>query len=164
MDWEALGAIGELLGSIGVLITIVYFGMQLKRMQTSEQISIQSGIAQARIGLHNQRIDHMDLLVKANSGNEIGDVEVEKLRNVYGSEASTMFFAYLNFRNLGQDGQIQARNFARYIRDNPGLERFWVDQNEYGGPFHGMSNPAWKAWSESVDQHLKTVKAQRRAD
>ena len=136
MDWEALGAIRRIAGvNRRADNDCVFWYAVKKKLRASEQISIQSGIAQARIGLHNQRIDHMDLLVKANSGNEIGDVEVEKLRNVYGSEASTMFFAYPNFRNLGQDGQIQARNFARYIRDNPGLERFWVDQNEYGGPF-----------------------------
>jgi len=160
MDWDAIGAIGELLGSAGVLITIVYFGIQLKRIETSTQVSIASGIAQSRIGINHQRIDQAELLVKANSGEAVSDVEVEKLRSVYLSEASTMFFAYINFRSLGQDGQIQTRNFACYLRDNPGLERFWREQYEHGDPFRGMSNPTAQSWRESVEQQLKYVKEQ----
>ena len=71
MDWNALGAIGEVLGSVGVLITIVYFGLQIRRMQTLTQISIASGVADRCIHLHNQRFEHVELLLKANSGSEV---------------------------------------------------------------------------------------------
>jgi len=35
LDWNAIGAIGELLGSVGVLITLVYLAMQIKQNTSS---------------------------------------------------------------------------------------------------------------------------------
>jgi hypothetical protein len=32
MNWDAMGAIGETLGSLGVLITLVYLAIQVKSM------------------------------------------------------------------------------------------------------------------------------------
>ncbi len=163
MNWDAIGAIGEVLGSIGVLITIVYFGVQLNKTQVSMRISIAAGIAQARVDLNNQRLDYMDLLVRANAGDDVNEVERERLRSIYGSEAATMLFAFLNFRNLGHDGQIQARNFARFLRDNPALEGFWELENERGERYSGMArNVPWEEWIESVSGHLFAVKARPR--
>jgi hypothetical protein len=159
MNWEALGAIGELLGSVGVLFTIVYFGVQLKRMQTSTRVSIMASIAQSRVALSNQRLDHMELLCKANAGDQVTDVEVEKLRSIYVSEASQMMFAFMNFRDLGGDGKIQARNFARYIRDNPGLARFWSEEDEGGQRYNEVPNPQNVRWRASVNQQLESIGA-----
>jgi hypothetical protein len=116
MDWNAVGAIGEVLGSVGVLITIVYFGVQIRRMQTSTAISIAAGVADRRVQLHIQRLEHVELLLKANSGSEVSDLDWEKLRILYNSEAAHMWFAFLNFWNIGSSGQTQVINFARFLR------------------------------------------------
>ena len=33
MNWEAIGAVGEMLGAVGVIVTLVYFGLQLGGIQ-----------------------------------------------------------------------------------------------------------------------------------
>ena len=44
-NWEAIGAIGEVLAAIGVIATLIYFGLQLKRH--SQQMRIQNLRGQA---------------------------------------------------------------------------------------------------------------------
>jgi len=34
MNWEAIGAIGEIAGAIAVVVTLVYFAMQLRQYAT----------------------------------------------------------------------------------------------------------------------------------
>jgi hypothetical protein len=163
MDWNALGAIGEVLGSVGVLITIVYFGLQIRRMQTSTQISIASGVADRRIQLINQRMEHVELLMKANSGSEVSDIEREKLRGLYDSEASHMWFAFMNFWSIGSSGQVQAINFARFLRKNPGLTIFWQEEHEEDR-YRDKPNPVWSSWVESVERELETQRSRYGAD
>jgi hypothetical protein len=45
LNWEAIGAIGEVLGALGVVLTLIYFGVQLKRQ--SQQLKIQNFRGQA---------------------------------------------------------------------------------------------------------------------
>jgi hypothetical protein len=45
MNWEAIGALGEVFGALGVVITLVYFGVQLKRF--SQQMKVQNVRGQA---------------------------------------------------------------------------------------------------------------------
>lgn len=39
MNWEAIGAIGEIAGAIGVIVTLVYLAMQLRQNTRASQIA-----------------------------------------------------------------------------------------------------------------------------
>lgn len=47
MNWEAIGAVGEALGSIAVLVTLIYLAIQIRQntaqQKREELISIQHG-------------------------------------------------------------------------------------------------------------------------
>jgi len=47
MNWEAIGAVGEILGAVAVLITLVYLAIQIRQstaqQKREELVSIQHG-------------------------------------------------------------------------------------------------------------------------
>ncbi len=46
MNWDAIGAIGEILGALGVLVTLVYLATQIRENTRSLQaVSLQSVLA-----------------------------------------------------------------------------------------------------------------------
>ena len=67
MNWEAIGAIGEFVGAIGVIASLVYVGYQIKETRKAAR----AAIAQARTDLGVQLIssrytsDIADVLVKS---------------------------------------------------------------------------------------------------
>ncbi len=67
MTWEAIGAIGEFVGAIGVIASLVYVGYQIKETRKAVRVTI----AQARTDLGVQLIssrytsDIADVLVKS---------------------------------------------------------------------------------------------------
>ena len=47
MDWEAIGAIGEIIGAIAVLLTIVYLADQIKQNTKAVKAATQQAISDA---------------------------------------------------------------------------------------------------------------------
>ena len=39
MDWEAIGAVGEIVGAAGVLVTLAYLATQIKLSRQSDRIA-----------------------------------------------------------------------------------------------------------------------------
>ncbi len=45
MNWEAIGAIGEIAGAIGVIVTLMYLAIQLRQNTNASQVAaIQSSM------------------------------------------------------------------------------------------------------------------------
>ncbi len=58
MNWEAMGAIGETVGAIGVILSLVYLALQIRH--SSEQTRINTKSVQATA--YQQLIDHHSVL------------------------------------------------------------------------------------------------------
>ena len=158
LDWNAIGAIGEALGSVGVLMTLIYFGLQIRRSDTAMQSATTSTAQVARLMLNEQRLQLAELLLKANSGSELTDLERSRLQVLFNSEYSTIFFVYLNSRRHGLDGAVQARNFAILVCDNPAIERLWKQANDrLEHDWVGVSNTDQDVWLQDVNRHLEQV-------
>lgn len=152
MNWDAIGAIGELLGSIAVVVTLLYLVRQLKSTEIATLNSTQSSIQLGRVTVNSQRFDHLDLVLRANKGEQLSDLEYEQLKLLYQNEGATMFFTYLNFRRLGEDGTIQAFNLARFLFENPGMMRVWRAENDKW-PAAG----ALQKWRDQVNEQLELL-------
>jgi len=162
MNWDAIGSIGEVTGSIGVLITLIYFGVQLRKSETAMLNSATSAMQVARINSNDQRLEHIELIQKANAGEELLEVERARLQLVFQSEYQTMLFSFMNQRRMGNSGAVQARNFARFLCDNPAFEYIWFDTSEQiKRDFRGLPNPMLDDWFEMVGNQLSEVKSNR---
>ena len=92
MDWEAIGSIGEAVGALAVLATLIYLAVQTKQTR----LAVESGSAVTTQNLYsawrNTFIEspHLaDLVAKANSGAELS----EKERLQFHFFCDEMFFA-----------------------------------------------------------------------
>ena len=150
MNWEAISAVGELLSSFAVVVTLIYLVRQIRSAEVATLNSTQSSIQLARLSVNSQRFDHLDLILRANKGEALTELESAQLRILFENEHSAMFFTYLSFRRAGMDGVAQARNFARFLMLNKAMRDMcrlefedWPAQNE-----------PTRDWRESVEKHL----------
>ena len=51
MNWEAAGALGEILGAIGVILTLVYLAIQIKRNTAALRVNAMQDLSQASVEL-----------------------------------------------------------------------------------------------------------------
>ena len=77
---QLLGNYGEFVGAIAVVGTLIYFGVQLRKTERAMANSFFSGMQLARLTGNSQLLEHVDLVVNANSGAELDATQVEKLR------------------------------------------------------------------------------------
>ena len=78
MDWDAIGAVGEWVGALAVLITLVYLTIQIKqsaktqKAQTHQQMT-HDRAQNVREFLHNREL--RDAVAKSTAGHEVDDNE-----------------------------------------------------------------------------------------
>ena len=159
---QLLGNFGEFVGAIAVVATLIYFGVQIKKTELAMTNSFQSGMQLARLTSNSQLLEHVDLVINANSGEELDETQRQTLRILCRSEADMMFFAFLNVRNLGGDGARQARTFARYLCENPAMETLWrIEREKELRDNRDVSNSVRDRWLKSVTDQLLAIQSNR---
>ena len=64
MNWEALGAIGEIIGAVAVLATLYYLAAQIKMQNRELEKSNKNVTAQLSIDINNMLINNFDALMR----------------------------------------------------------------------------------------------------
>ena len=131
MNWETIGAIGELVGAIGVISSLVYVGYQIKETQKA----VRAATAQARTDLGVQLIssrytsDIADVLVKSQSDPEsltksehfklksFFSAHVRHCQNLFYQQLQGLLDAYFSFG--------VARVTAYWVRNYPWAAEEW---------------------------------------
>ena len=73
MNWEAIGAIGELLGALGVVITLVYLAVQIRQNTQSMEEGRRLALAQT----YQMRADALQNMVVHASSSDLGGIVVK---------------------------------------------------------------------------------------
>ncbi len=119
MNWEAIGAVGELAGALAVVITLVYFARQLRSMQTSTFSEELRAITTDEIQLEKLRLEHSGILVRGNSGEELSSQEIYEIARIFNAHETFAFHGHLREKALGYEVDIRATSFATLLEDNP---------------------------------------------
>ena len=119
MNWQAMGAMGELLGAIAVLATLVYLAVQVRRLIVDSKNDLISKIDDGTRQLRQLFIDHADLIIRANDAEELNEKDKFVLRQIYGSNQSFYFHRYLRSTVAGSDVTVTAENFAGMLNGIP---------------------------------------------
>ena len=64
MNWDALGAIGEIIGAVAVLVTLFYLAAQIKMQNRELEKSNENVTAQLSVDLNNVFINNFDALMR----------------------------------------------------------------------------------------------------
>jgi hypothetical protein len=71
MNWEAIGAIGEIMGATVVVITLIYLAAQMKQNTLALRSSHLEDWAASDSSISDFRAQHADVLAKAYSGDSL---------------------------------------------------------------------------------------------
>ena len=147
MNWEAIGAIGEIVGAAGVIVTLAYLAAQIRHSnRVSEHASFKNILALAISAFHEM------------SEGENGDVIMKGLRNydeltgreklVFDNVVHSWFTViasalFSRDRDLVDDESID--NFGYILRTRffpySGIQSWWRESN-------GVFRPEAKRWFE----------------
>lgn len=113
MDWEAIGATAELLGAIGVIVSLFYLAYQIRRNSESVEAATALSISEAtqqRLLVPAQSPELAGAILRAFRGEVLSDVEREQVR----------FFTRASMRGIENSfiqygrGMISGEAFAGY--------------------------------------------------
>jgi hypothetical protein len=100
VNWDAIGAIGQILGSVGVLITLVYLSLQIRhaRMETrrsTSSVRVSSASQQLMAFAADERLARIWTKANLGLGTEIPPfmTELVRLTSVTTEEAASLLFA-----------------------------------------------------------------------
>jgi hypothetical protein len=167
---EDLGNIGDFLGGIGVVVTLIYLALQIR--QNSSQVAqntkaVQSNAYQAITQNHNSYnewfVTHRDLaelLIKANTDPDSID-DVDQLR--LGGMSSSMYRNFENLREQFRAGLVTEAQWLGWSRlltgmltMNPAHRFFWSQGGSdlYTPDFRGYINELLSAIGEVRSKDL----------
>ena len=129
MNWEALGAIAELVGAVGAIVAIVYLAVQIRSNTGALRAQARYSISDLVLSISLFRAEHADRYAKLKSGNDLtpGDLEFR-----YWSHMQMMLHAetYLQHFEVGLMPESHWRAYARWIEayvHSNGFREFWED-------------------------------------
>jgi hypothetical protein len=147
MNWEAVGAVAELLGAIGVIGSLVYLAKQIKANSDNVTQNTKALISNRDISSNESVLEIMGsqirnpdlaaLTMKGNSGSEtLSDVE----RYQYSMVLSSMFESHQTFYIQQRGESISPELWAYYsnvfdgICRSPGVRTWWEQNRERFNP------------------------------
>lgn len=148
MNWQAIGAIGEILGAIAVVLTLIYLALQFRGMKA--QIN-NDALGQVQAADHNlvlMMLENAELMSKANGDPELSAVERYKLQQILDAHVSRRFHHYLQTVVVQANAKVPPRTLADTLRSNPALLEIWKEQER-------SKDRVVREFQESVDDFLE---------
>ena len=135
MNWDAIGAIAEVLGVIAVFVTLVYLAYQLRQNNILLKEQAKYHMLQNLISYHDKFVDNPEL-VKTMYGQQLSEAENLHLRRLSGAVA--IFFRW-NWEYLRAQERIFGftdvpTNAFAYEYSKANLGEFWDDVKQIYDP------------------------------
>lgn len=130
MNWDAIAAIAEGLGAVGVIATVIYLAFQIRQNTQSIQGSTAQSIMSQEIGLYALLAKHASVYRRGCANlTELDSDEIVVFEYLVSAEQSQMYSAYVQFHK----NQIPESLWRAYIADwmdklqIPGFQFVWAD-------------------------------------
>lgn len=136
MNWEAIGAVGEIVGAMAVVISLVYLASQIRIQNTESQVASMHEISEAyRDSLANFADGEIAAIsLKANNDFEsLTDIEVMQLIASVQRVFRVWEEAFIQFQKGRLDTRMwrpMNRQFLSYL-SFPFCQRVWELRNDY---------------------------------
>jgi hypothetical protein len=136
MNWDAIGALGELAGATGVVLSLVYVAVQIRDNTRSQQAATYHAMISAKnqVNLQISTSDYAPLILLKGSKDYRG-LEVEErhrfnllMRSILGV-CEDIFVQYSKGFSDIQDHDINMK-MVRDLLKQPGIEH-WLSQNRH---------------------------------
>ena len=142
MNWDALGAIAELLGAIAVLATLVFIGRQVSAASKANELEITRSLTHSWSDFHkwtmsSENLEEAQHLMYHELPQDMRETQIRKLYNMY----AALSHAVINQHWLYGMGYIGKEQFYTYVTNayeilnRNRFGRSWIKLE--GGPSEG---------------------------
>lgn len=131
MNWEVIGAIGEILGAVGVIATIGYLAIQIRQNTRTQQSAIAHATAASRTSWYDLVISKPEIGEIWNKGNAQPELLTAQERSRFVWMLARIFSNLEEFHLQFQHGMLPEvqwivyRNFGRTMLENPLIDDWW---------------------------------------
>ena len=131
MNWDAIGAIGELVGAIGVIATLAYLAVQIKNNTTTSRANTYQGFNSEVLALRRFRIEnpHLERFweLRFDERELLSDLEKSQFDNIVKYRLQLFEgIAVQTSRGVieGESWTVARRDIATMV-ENPGFSDWW---------------------------------------
>jgi len=134
MNWDAVGAIGELFGALAVVLTLGYLAAQVRQNSQGMIVAAKLDIEKNFNEYTNLILEHpelFDLQRKGMLGQDLDAIEKSKfslLMQKATTSFSSMYYQYQT-QGLSEDEWYESKRLIRWFTLAPGYQSWW-EQNE----------------------------------
>jgi len=126
MNWDAIGAVGEIIGAAAVVVTLAYLALQVRASTRESEANAFSVAGSDRGMIRGRFMDHAEVWAKGNSGSELSPSERIVFDELVNLRSEHHFFAYARnvIRGTGREN-IHLASMAQFLNDHPAAYASW---------------------------------------
>lgn len=130
MNWEAIGAVGEIIGALAVLISLIYLALQVRQNTMVMRAAAKQNLTEASQNLIYKMVENSSHWVKLISGEEAASAEEQAEMSLLVRAMLRGFESQCYHYEAGllEEEEWQAlRNAIQSICALPGVHRYWLE-------------------------------------
>ena len=130
MDWDAAGALGEIIGATAVVVTVIYLAIQIRTTRVDSASAATDTVVQGFSRWRSTILENTDIaeaLTKANRKETLTDREQLQLRMVFDELLVLAIVGPQEVEGRGLSAQRPAilEYLELMFEENPGLISYW---------------------------------------
>lgn len=151
MNWDAIGAIGEVVGAAGVIVTLGYLAVQIRQNTASVRAAAVQALTEASASFNDLLASNADLARIIVSG--AGDLDSLQLEEQprFGFALLALLRRVENIQRQTHRGRLSREDWAgiyastMFLMSQPGCRNWWAENSQ-------RFNPDFSAW---LDRQLE---------
>jgi hypothetical protein len=126
MNWDAIGAVGEMIGALAVVVTLAYLALQVRASTRESESNSWTVTGHERNAIRGQFMEHADVWAKGISGAELSRSEQIVFDELVMSRADHHFYAFGRsvVRGGGRE-RLHVSELARFLHEHPAAYARW---------------------------------------
>jgi len=156
MDWTLVGALGELLGAVAVVVSLVYLSRQVHQnttaVQTANAVTVQGNFQQLARMFYTDR-EMGDIVLRAmKDDDDMTPADRIAAYAYFFDFLKTAELAYYEFRNGDLDPQLWEASFEFYHAyfTTPGFKAYWAERRSAFIPMFREAMDGWLAGESKI--------------
>jgi len=159
-DWKETA---ELIGLFAIFASLIFVVMELQQQQKLLDLEMRNSMVAATVAVNEQIIDHADIWVRGNAGEDLDATEFEIYQRMFISFNDNSFQTYFIFQQLYPEQKEQiSSQYAGFLMRNPGAYKVWIDRERRLNADRTAVNPRetiTSDWIELIETTIATIRS-----
>jgi hypothetical protein len=136
MNWDALGAIGEVVGAVAVVLTLGYLAIQIRQSGKSSRQQSYHDLVTRRSEFYNKMVESNDvaaIFIAGCRGDSMNEIDAQRFTSASLNYVSHFQDVYLQRKNevIEESVWLAERQFLAVVMGLPGFVEWWQAATQY---------------------------------